>query len=198
MTRIIVNASRCGKPKRDKASLTAIRQEWTSKFPFRIERGLAQEMDAALAFVAHELALFAAVGFLLFGADDLLVDLIWIARTAWRRVAVYTLHARADVQSLAGPVAPGRIAIFVPAWDEADVIGPMLANTLARLQHPDFRIFVGCYPNDPATLKVVDVFAAGDARVRVVVTPRPGPTTKADCLNALYRAMVGDEHSGIM
>ncbi len=37
---------------------------------------------AAAALVAHELALFAAVGFAIFGADDLIVDLIWIARTA--------------------------------------------------------------------------------------------------------------------
>lgn len=155
-------------------------------------------MDVALAFAAHELALLAAVGFLLFGADDLLVDLIWIARTVWRRVVVYTRHTRADAETLAKPAAPGRIAIFVPAWDEAEVIGPMLANTLARLRHADFRILVGCYPNDPGTLAVVNMFAAGDDRVRGVVTPRPGPTTKADCLNALYRAMVDDERAGIM
>lgn len=148
--------------------------------------------------VAHELALFAACGFLLFGIDDLLVDAIWIGRTLWRRATVYTRYARADAATLPGPAFPGRIAIFVPAWDESDVIGPMLANTLAKLRHGDYRILVGCYPNDPATKAVVDLFAAGDARVRAVVTPRAGPTTKADCLNAIYRAMVEDELAGIM
>ena len=40
---------------------------------------------SVVAFAAHELALFAAFGFLVFGLDDLLVDLLWIGRTGWRR-----------------------------------------------------------------------------------------------------------------
>ena len=149
------------------------------------------KLDGGLAFAAiaaHELALFAACGFLLFGADDLAVDLIWIGRTLWRRVAIYSHHRRADALTLAPPASPGRLAIFVPAWDEADVIGPMLNTALARLRHDRFRILVGCYPNDPKTHSVVAGVAAHDPRVRVVTAPRPGPTTKADCLNALYRA----------
>lgn len=147
----------------------------------------------ASAIAARELALFAAAGFVLFGFDDLLVDLIWIARTLWRRVAIYSRYDRADAATLAPPANPGRMAIFVPAWDEADVIGPMLANALARLRHGDYRIFVGCYPNDPATLAIVRRMADGDARLATVITPRPGPTTKADCLNALYAAMAQEE-----
>ena len=34
---------------------------------------------AAVGFVMHEAALFAAVGFVLLGMSDLLVDLIWLA-----------------------------------------------------------------------------------------------------------------------
>ncbi|WP_194751921.1 glycosyl transferase family protein [Thermaurantiacus tibetensis] len=86
------------------------------------------------------------------------------------------------------PASPGRFAILVPAWDEAAVIGPMLRATLARLDHPDYRIFVGVYPNDPATAEAVAAVAREDARVTAVVTSRPGPTTKADCLNHLWRA----------
>lgn len=152
----------------------------------------------AVAFVACELALFAAAGFLLFGLDDLLVDLIWIGRTAWRRLTIYSRHPRATAETLPPPTAPGRIAIFLPAWDESDVIGRMLAAMLGRLRHPDFRVFVGCYPNDPATRGIVDGVARYDARVQSVTTPQPGPTTKADCLNAIYRAMVDDETAGIM
>lgn len=147
----------------------------------------------AVAFVACELALFAAAGFLLFGLDDLLVDLIWIGRTAWRRLTIYSRHPRATAETLPPPNAPGRIAIFLPAWDESDVIGRMLTAMLGRLQHPDFRVFVGCYPNDPATRGIVDAVTRYDARVQAVTTPRPGPTTKADCLNAIYRAMIDDE-----
>lgn len=131
--------------------------------------------DGALAIAglaARELGLFAAVGFVLFGIDDLLVDLIWIFRTVWRRVAVYTRHERADATTLPAPTEPGRIAIFVPAWDEADVIGAMLASALARLRHGDYRIFVGVYPNDPATQAAVAGIARADPRVRMAVTPR--------------------------
>lgn len=163
-----------------------------------MKAGALPGMNEGIAFAAHELALFAACGFILFGADDLLVDLIWIGRTLWRRAAIYSRYARADAATLPEPAAPGRIAVFVPAWDESDVIGAMLANTLAKLRHADFRIFVGCYPNDPATLSIATLFAAGDSRVRPVVTPREGPTTKADCLNALYHAMAHVERAGIM
>ena len=34
--------------------------------------------------IAAELPLFAGAGFLLFGIDDLLVDVIYFARRAWR------------------------------------------------------------------------------------------------------------------
>ena len=152
---------------------------------------------SVVAFVAHELALFAAFGFLLFGLDDLLVDLIWIARTGWRRAMLYSRVARADAETLAAPERPGRFAIMVPAWDEADVIGAMLASTLGRLRHADYRIFVGCYPNDRVTIEIVRAMAETDPRVRLALTPRPGPTTKADCLNAIARAVAADE-AGIM
>ena len=43
-------------------------------------------MDAAeiLTRIAAELALFAGVGFLLFGLNDLAVDLIYFTRRFWR------------------------------------------------------------------------------------------------------------------
>jgi len=71
------------------------------------------------------------------------------------------------------------------------VIGAMLRTALARLDHADYRIFVGCYPNDPATIAAVS--AIGDPRVRLVVGERAGPTTKADCLNNLWRALLRDD-----
>lgn len=136
----------------------------------------------------HELALFAAVGIALGGIDDLLVDLIWIARTIWRHLFIYSRHVRADAQALAGQ-GRARIAVFVPAWHEASVIGPMLATAEARWGKGDYRIYVGCYPNDPETRAAI----RESVRVRLVVNPRPGPTTKGDNLNAMWRAMLADE-----
>ncbi|QCI79697.1 hypothetical protein E6W36_09660 [Hankyongella ginsenosidimutans] len=78
------------------------------------------------------------------------------------------------------------MAILVPAWDEADVIADMLRASLRRLDYPSYRLFVGVYPNDPQTRLAVATVA--DPRVEMVVTTRPGPTSKADCLNHLYHA----------
>lgn len=150
---------------------------------------LEQAVDVA-ACIGVELLIFAGVGFLVGGASDVLVDLIWIGRTIWRRVTVYRFHERACVASF--PQAHGkRIAVFVPAWHEADVIEPMLRNAVAALGTGDWRIYLGTYPNDPAT--VTAARAVVDPRVHIVVGDRPGPTTKADCLNAIWRAMLAGE-----
>src|SRR4051794_16881846 len=134
----------------------------------------------------RETALFAASGFLVIGASDLAVDLIWAALRLWRR------GERGEPPS--PEEARRKLALFVPAWDEAAVIGAMLRTTLAAYRGVDFRLYVGCYPNDPDTLAVAA--GLGDPRVRIVVGPRTGPTTKADCLNTLWRALASDEAAG--
>ncbi len=122
---------------------------------------------AALQLVLREVALFAAAGYLLLGLSDLLVDLIWLWLKARRRLSGTVPPTFAD---LPPPQAPGPLAIFVPAWDEAGIVDRMLAQALARFDHDDYRIFVGCYPNDPATLAAVR--AIGDARLHLVVNDR--------------------------
>jgi adsorption protein B len=147
-----------------------------------------------LAEVAGELALFAAVGGLLFALDDLLVDLIYFARAGWRALTVYTRYPRAFADALAPPDAPGRLAVLIPAWDESAVIGAMLRATLTRFDHQDYALYVGHYRNDPATAAAIA--AVADPRVRAVPVPVDGPTTKADCLNHLFLALAADEAAG--
>jgi bacteriophage N4 adsorption protein B len=147
-----------------------------------------------LADVAAELALFAAVGGLLFALDDLIVDLIYFLRAGWRSVAVYSRYPRAFAAALEAPEHPGRIVVFIPAWDEGAVIGDMLRATVDRFEHDDYRLFVGYYRNDPATAAALA--AITDPRIRRVLVDRDGPTTKADCLNHLYRALRDDEAAG--
>ena len=147
-----------------------------------------------IADFASELALFAAAGFLLFALDDLAVDLVYFARRLWRAATVYTRYPRSFAGTLAGPQRPGRLAVFVPAWDEGPVIAEMLHSTLGRWDGHDFRIFVGHYPNDPATALALAEF--DDERVETVLLPHAGPTTKADCLNHLYDSLVASEVRG--
>lgn len=148
---------------------------------------------ACLAIAHREILLFAMAGILLGGIDDLLIDIMFLCRCIWRRITIYSRHPRMTTVTLPRAAHPGPIAVFVPAWDEAAVIGPMIRTALHRWKDADYRIFVGVYPNDPATIDVVSGIAADDARVSLAINPRPGPTTKADCLNLLWRAMLADE-----
>ena len=144
-----------------------------------------------LGRIAAELALFAGAGFFLFGINDLLVDCIFFVRRAWRGATVYRRHRPAFASYWVFKEAPGFIAILVPAWDEAAVIASMLKATLKRIDYDDYRIFVGHYRNDPATAAAIASVA--DPRVHAVEVPADGPTTKADCLNHLYDALIVHE-----
>jgi adsorption protein B len=148
----------------------------------------ASQALAALQRIEHELLLFAAFWFILSALDELMIDFYWL----WLRV-----NRRAE-----DPVLPrgyeqrpltGRAAVFVPAWQEAEVIGPMIAHTLKVWPQQELTLFVGCYRNDPATLLAAMAGAGDDRRVRLVVHDRDGPTTKADCLNRLYAALCEEE-----
>lgn len=139
-----------------------------------------------LEVVTRELMLFAAVGLLIGGIDDIAVDLLFFARRAWRGFGVGLAHE--DL-----PAAPAsRMAIFVPAWQEAAVIGPMLRTLLARLGG-DYTVYAVAYANDPATIGAIQDVARDAARVRLVVNPHPGPTTKADNLNCAWAALRADD-----
>jgi len=140
---------------------------------------------------AAELALFAGAGFLLFGSNDLLVDFIYFGRRIWRASTVYRRHRRSYACHYVFNKNPGLMAILVPAWDEATVIAPMLRSMLERLDYDDYRIFVGHYRNDPATAAAIASVA--DGRIQSVQVERDGPTTKADCLNHLYDALIAYE-----
>ena len=141
-----------------------------------------------LSRVAAELALFAGVGFLIFAMNDVLVDLIYFVRRLWRGMTVYSRHPRAYASYYVFNKNPGFLAILVPAWDEASVIAPMLKATLKRLDYDNYRIFVGYYRNDPATAAAIA--SVKHDRLQPVEVDADGPTTKADCLNHLYDALI--------
>lgn len=147
---------------------------------------------AVIDFIAREALLFAGVGIALGAIDDLAVDLVFFVRTGWQRL-VRRRVAGPVLADFAAPQPQGRIAIFVAAWDEAGVIGAMLDTALARLDYPDYRIYVGTYPNDPATIDAAAAIAERDDRIRLVIGTDPGPSTKAANLNVLWRALARDE-----
>lgn len=145
-----------------------------------------------LTNIAAELALFSAVGFLLFAINDLAVDLIYFSRRLWRSLTVYRRYPRAFGQTLAVHSGEHRFfAIFIPAWDESTVIAAMLRATVDRLDYDNYRIFVGYYRNDPSTKAAIR--SVKNKRIEPVLVDSDGPTTKADCLNRLYDALLAYE-----
>jgi adsorption protein B len=157
---------------------------------------IAPAMTAAdlIGRFTAELALFAGVGFLLFAINDLAVDIIYFGRRAWRGLTVYSRYPRAFASELVASGPPreqGLIAVFIPAWDESLVIAPMLKATLRRLRYPNYRLFVGYYRNDLATAAAIA--GVDDPRIEQVLVDVDGPTTKADCLNHLYDALLVHE-----
>ena len=83
----------------------------------------------ALQALHYEILLFAVIGFALGGLDDLAIDLLFLIRRVWRAVR-HPRRLRMTMATLPPSSTPGRIAIFIPAWQEADVIGAMLRHAV--------------------------------------------------------------------
>lgn len=150
-------------------------------------------MDAsdvlAIAMVfAMVLLIFVSVAFLLSGLDDLFFDICYFCRWVYRRLFVERKRVPLTEDALlARPQQP--IAVMVPAWDESAVIRPMLTNMVRSLNYDAYHVFVGTYPNDPATHREVDAVCALYPNVHRIVTPHDGPTNKADCLNWILQGI---------
>lgn len=156
------------------------------------------ELAAILFAIRTELLLFAAFWFIIGGIDELVVDLIWVGHQAWRWLKRYRIVPPMRADQLPPAAHPGRLAVLIPAWNEASIIDQMLrgcAHAWAN-SSTSHQIYVGCYPNDTSTIRAVMASATGKANVRLVVCQRPGPTTKADCLNRLWQVATQDELEG--
>lgn len=138
------------------------------------------------AVLAFELGLFAAFVFLIFGADDLLIDIFWLCGIGRTVVSADSIGDRSEF----------RFAIAIPAWDEAEVIRAMVDTARTRWPDTDCRFYVGAYPNDLATMREVAGLMRLDTRIQLVVCDRPGPTTKGDCLNGIWRRVCADRQNG--
>jgi len=142
---------------------------------------------AALALAAVVLAYGVAAVFVLSGVDDIMHSVLYwslVVRRRWAarhgpRLTLERLEAREQQ----------RIAVIIPTWREGGVIGRMLRHTRESVRYRNYDLFIGTYPNDPATQAEVLRTAQLFPRVHMVVSPSPGPTTKAQNLNAVYEGI---------
>lgn len=120
-----------------------------------------------------------AIVLLISGADDFVPILICVWGTL-RRQQLLPSQAVAEQR---------RIAIFVPCWHEADVIGSMLRHNIAAIKYRNFDFLIGTYPNDQRTTAEVRALADVFGNVHPAMCHRAGPTSKADCLNSIFERM---------
>ena len=134
------------------------------------------------------IALALAIIIFVSGVDDLFIDVVYWMRRLWRAVTVYSRHQRFHARTLyQSDEKP--LAIMVPAWQEHGVIGHMAELAASTLDYENYHIFVGTYPNDPQTQREVEQVQARFPNIHKVVCARPGPTSKADCLNNVLDAI---------
>ena len=147
------------------------------------------ELLANYLFVLKVVVVVLAALMLVSGLDDLAIDIVYWIRRAWRAVTVFRRYKPMDASALAPP-QERPMAIMVPAWHETGVIGHMAELAASTLEYENYHIFVGTYPNDPDTQSDVDQVCARFPNVHKVVCARPGPTSKADCLNNVLDAIL--------
>jgi adsorption protein B len=147
-------------------------------------------MDASALDLAVRYAAYPVAGAILANQlEELFLDGNYLLRGLHRRD-----ERRLSADALRA-VPSRRIAIFVPAWREDGVIERMLEHNVTTIDYDPgaFEIFCGTYRNDPATRARVDAVAARHPSVHRVDVPRNGPTSKADCLNCIWRGMLAEE-----
>lgn len=140
------------------------------------------------------IAVALALAMLISGLDDLLIDVVYWIRRLKRYFRYYRRNGYMAYDELY-KVEEKPLAIMVPAWQEHGVIGNMALLAATTLDYENYQIFVGTYPNDPSTQEDVDEVCARFPNVHKVVCARPGPTSKADCLNNILDAILQFEQS---
>ena len=133
--------------------------------------------------VVYWIGFFVALAFIVFGADDVLWDVFALFRGAGKK--------RVKL-SLINEKPPKMLAVVIAAWHEDAVLGEVVDNLVASAQYPRslYRVFLGVYPNDAATVAVARALEVRHGGTVVcVVGDDPGPTSKAANINHTVRAI---------
>lgn len=111
-------------------------------------------------------------------------DLIWDIYILFRSKRMKTGTSIITYKELRDTV-PGFLAIVIAAYREEDVLEDVIENLIDTNHYPNsmYHIFLGVYPNDPATLNVADRLSKKHANVHKVIHVLDGPSSKADNIN---------------
>jgi len=138
--------------------------------------GFDFELACALVFFA---------GFyLVFGLDDILIDLVVFSKGLKPR----ELSSQDRVKMT--QKKERKIAILVPAWKESSIISQMLRGNIAKISYENYHFFVGCYPNDLPTFRAISEVARETGKVTPILNSVPGPTSKGQLLNTVLKELL--------
>ena len=122
------------------------------------------------------------------GVDDLVLNLFWLR--LWFRPKEPVPNIYGEPEKL--------LAIFVPLWQEHEVVRQMVTHNVTSLRYSRYHIFVGGYPNDTPTLEAIREMEEQFPHLHLSLVPHDGPTSKADCLNWAYQTMLlYEEQTGL-
>ena len=148
------------------------------------------------------LTVYAAIAIFISSVDDAFLDLYYWVLTA-QRIATRPFRYVPSMKQL-HEMEQKKLAVMVPAWHEADVIGRMLVNTLKTMDYRNYEIFVGVYPNDQETIDEVNRIVRQNDGINIAFVGHNGPTCKADNLNWMIAGIVkreeelGERFDGIL
>jgi len=125
------------------------------------------------------IGLLVAIGMLLFNIDDIIWDIGYLLSSERRR------KEERMPMNLVDDLPPKLLAVMVAAWHEENVIEQVIDHMISTVHYPRsmYHVFLGVYPNDPATIEIAKKLSQKYENVHVVVNPKPGPTSKAQNLN---------------
>ncbi|MCG7488596.1 phage adsorption protein NrfB [Vibrio sp. Of14-4] len=141
-----------------------------------------------LYFVKY-IAIFLIIFIFLFGVDDLFIDLMY-----WKEVLLGVNSKENREENVKTDIKQSYMAIMIPAWQEDGVIEKMVSLLASSCKYDNFHIFVGTYPNDLATTACIEEVCTEYKNVHNVICKKPGPTSKADCLNNIFKYILFEEN----
>ena len=145
-------------------------------------------MPSEIILIIHFLMWYAlivlAVLFIISGLDDLFFDGYYWLRYVWR--IWKTRHFEPLTYEKLVNKKEQLIAVLIPCWHEANVIGTMLKHNCNAIDYDNYYFFIGVYPNDPETIAEIQDLANMNSRIQYIVGETPGPTNKAFNLNGIY------------
>lgn len=134
-----------------------------------------------------QFTILVAILILLSSLDETLFDFIYYFNALKRKIQkIIYKYPTLNYETLCQEPEK-KIAIMVACWQEHLVIGKMLKHNASQINYENYNFFVGMYPNDQKTQQAVSEVQKIIKNIYQVVTDEPGPTSKADNLNCIYK-----------